>query len=65
MPKPLSAPAALDDERVVAIDDLLYRGRAALERAAALRAELLYLDTAPPREVVEELFDLIELALAE
>ena len=63
--KPLSAPAALDDERVVAIDDLLYRGRAALERAAALRAELLYLDTAPPREVVEELFDLIELALAE
>jgi hypothetical protein len=26
---------------------------------------LLYLDTAPPREVVEELFDLIELALAE
>ncbi len=63
--KPLSAPAALDDEKVVPIDDLLYRGRAALERAAALRAEMLYLDTSPPREVVEELFDLIELALAE
>ncbi|HET7549657.1 MAG TPA: hypothetical protein VFK04_00090 [Gemmatimonadaceae bacterium] len=63
--RPLSPPAALDDERVVPIDDLLYRGRAALERAAALRAELLYVDTAPPREVVEELFDLIELALAE
>ncbi|HEU4585986.1 MAG TPA: hypothetical protein VFR95_09565, partial [Gemmatimonadaceae bacterium] len=63
--RPLSPPAALDDEKVVPIDDLLYRGRAALERAAALRAELLYLDTAPPREVVEELFDLIELALAE
>lgn len=63
--KPLSPPAALDDERVVPIDDLLYRGRAALERAAALRAELLYVDTTPPREVVEELFDLIELALAE
>ncbi len=63
--KPLSPPAALDDEKVVPIDDLLYRGRAALERAAALRAELLYLDAAPPREVVEELFDLIELALAE
>jgi chemotaxis protein histidine kinase CheA len=63
--KPLSPPAALDDERVVAIDDLLYRGRAALERAAALRAEMLYLDTVPPREVVEELFDLIELALVE
>lgn len=62
---PLSQPATLDDEKVVPIDDLLYRGRAALERAAALRAELLYLDTAPPREVVEELFDLIELALAE
>jgi chemotaxis protein histidine kinase CheA len=63
--RPLSPPAALDDEKVVPIDDLLYRGRAALERAAALRAELLYLDAAPPREVVEELFDLIELALAE
>ncbi len=62
---PLSVPAALEDEKVVPIDDLLYRGRAALERAAALRAELLYLDAAPPREVVEELFDLIELALAE
>jgi chemotaxis protein histidine kinase CheA len=62
---PLSPPAALDDERVVPIDELLYRGRAALERAAALRAEVLYLDTAPPREVVEELFDLIELALVE
>jgi chemotaxis protein histidine kinase CheA len=63
--KPLSPPAALDDERVVPIDELLYRGRAALERAASLRAELLYLDTAPPREIVEELFDLIELALVE
>ncbi len=62
---PLSPPAALEDEKVVPIDDLLYRGRGALERAAALRAELLYLDGAPPREVVEELFDLIELALAE
>jgi len=62
---PLSVPAALEDEKVVPIDDLLYRGRAALERAAALRAELLYLDAAPPREVVKELFDLIELALAE
>jgi hypothetical protein len=63
--KPLSPPAALDDERVVPIDELLYRGRAALERAAALRSEMLYLDSVPPREVVEELFDLIELALAE
>ena len=61
----MSPPAALDDERIVPIDELLYRGRAALERAAALRAELLYIDTTPPREVVEELFDLIELALAE
>jgi hypothetical protein len=30
-----------------------------------MSAELLYLDTVPPREVVEELFDLIELALVE
>jgi hypothetical protein len=63
--KPLSQPAALDDERIVPIEQLLYSGRAALERAAALRAELLDQHAAPPREAVEELFDLIELALAE
>ena len=63
--KPLSEPAALDDDRIVPIAELLYSGRAALERAAALRTELLDLNAAPPREAVEELFDLIELALAE
>lgn len=63
--KPLSLPAALDDERIVPIEELLYSGRAALQRAAALRTELLDLNAAPPREAVEELFDLIELALAE
>lgn len=63
--KPLSQPATLDDDKVVPIEQLLYCGRAALERAAELRSELLGQPTAPPREAVEELFDLIELALTE
>ena len=63
--KPLSQPAALDDDQIVPIEQLLYSGRAALQRAAALRSELLDQHAAPPRDAVEELFDLIELALAE
>lgn len=63
--KPLSQPAALDDELIVPIEQLLYSGRAALERAAELRTELLDRHVAPPREAVEELFDLIALALVE
>jgi hypothetical protein len=49
----------------VPIEPLLYRGRAALQRAAELRQELRRHDGVPPREVVEELFDLVELALTE
>ena len=47
------------------IEQLLYRGRGALERASSLRNELLGEQAVPPREAVQELFDLIELALAE
>ena len=61
--QPLSQPVPLPHDEVVPIEQLLYRGRAALERAAALRDELR---GAPPSpEVLDELFDLLDLALAD
>ena len=47
------------------IEQLLYRGRAALHRAAELRTELLARAGPYPREAVQELFDLLDLALVE
>ena len=46
------------------IESLLYRGKAALERARELKAEMLA-ERTPPRETIEELFDLLDLAIAE
>lgn len=63
--QPLSEPAAVPDTEVVPIEQLLYRGRRALARAAELRAQLLRGGEAPSRESVQELFDLIDLALVE
>ncbi|HEX6965293.1 MAG TPA: Hpt domain-containing protein [Gemmatimonadaceae bacterium] len=61
--QPLSQPVPLPHDEVVPIEQLLYRGRAALERAAALRDELR--GAAPSPEVLDELFDLLDLALAD
>lgn len=63
--RPLSQPAHVATEEVVPIEHLLYSGRRALERAAELRAELRAANAVPSREVVQELFDLVELALGE
>jgi hypothetical protein len=72
------APASLDAllgrsplaEEAVAIETLCYRGRAALERAAAVRGEIAAaldrrerIDTLQP--LIRELLDLVPLALAE
>ena len=65
---PAGPPADATD--VVAIDDLLYRGRRALERADAVRLQLsdalkrsnAYLDIEP---LVSELIDLVPLALTD
>ncbi|HET7198540.1 MAG TPA: hypothetical protein VFI86_07735, partial [Burkholderiales bacterium] len=62
---PLSQPAELPDADVVPIESLLYRGRSALARAAELREEIRNQGDAPPRDIVQELFDLIDLALVE
>ncbi len=44
----------------VPIDTLLYRGRAALDRALEIRS--IVGDAMPDRETIDELFDLVELA---
>jgi hypothetical protein len=54
-------PVALEDE-VIPVDALLYRGRAALDRAIELRDELRRSNAAPTPASLEELYDLLELA---
>lgn len=46
----------------VSIDTLLYRGRAALDRALEIRATVRNTGQAPATETIEELLDLIGLA---
>jgi hypothetical protein len=62
----LSPPApAITANDVVPIDELLYRGDAALRRAQELRAELERVVPASDRaarESLDELFDLVRLA---
>lgn len=50
---------------LVPIQDLLYRGHRAIERAAEIRRALKKSGTAPTRALVDELVDLVELASAE
>ncbi len=61
---PLSIPAMIPDEAIVPIESLLYRGKAALARARELKAEMLA-ERTPSRETIEELFDLLDLAIAD
>ena len=62
---PLAAPTALAEENLVPIDELLYRGRTALDRAIELREDLRRAGPQLPRESLDELFDLLDLARAE
>ncbi len=50
---------------LVPIQELLYRGRSAIERAAEIRRALKKSGTPPTRALVDELVDLVELAAAE
>jgi hypothetical protein len=49
----------------VPIQELLYRGQRAIERAAEIRRALKKSGTPPTRALVDELVDLVELASAE
>jgi hypothetical protein len=63
--RPLTPSAPLPDEQIVPIEQLLYRGRRALERAAEVRADILRAGDAAARSAVLELCDLVSLALTE
>ncbi|MHB8839540.1 MAG: hypothetical protein ACYC7F_11380 [Gemmatimonadaceae bacterium] len=59
---PLAAPADVVSDVVVPIEDLVYRGRDALDRAIELRDEMRRSPGAPDPAMLAELFDLLELA---
>ncbi len=61
---PLIEPVRHDDDAIVPIEALLYRGQAALDRARALRDELRTTGNTDP-EALHELYDLLDLARAE
>jgi hypothetical protein len=60
---PLTAPVAIEEQPPVPIDRLLYRGRAALERAREIRDEVRQSAGPVDAERLAELFDLLDLAL--
>ncbi len=63
--QPLSAPVSFPGDDAVPIEQLLYRGRAALERAVALRHEWERDGATPSPDEMRELFDLLDLALVD
>jgi hypothetical protein len=63
--QPMSEPVDLSEQPLVPIDALLYRGRAAIERAIELREEIRQRGGSASDDSMAELFDLLDLALAE
>jgi HPt (histidine-containing phosphotransfer) domain-containing protein len=61
--RPLSAPVPVE-ETLVPIESLVYRGESAWRRALELRDDLRKQAT-PPREALEELYDLLDLVTDE
>ena len=59
---PLAAPANVEQDVTVPIEDLVYRGRDALDRAIELRDILRKNAGTPDPDLLAELFDLLELA---
>jgi hypothetical protein len=57
--RPLSAPVPVE-ETLVPIESLIYRGEAAWRRALELRDDLRR-QASPPREALDELYDLLDL----
>jgi chemotaxis protein histidine kinase CheA len=58
-------PTVGEDDDVVPIDELLFRGKDALARAIAIGDELRQRDVAPDPDTLAELYDLLQLAAAE
>jgi len=62
---PFAAPVPIPEDNVVPIDSLLYRGRAALDRALEIRDDLRKRGPSSDQAALDELFDLLDLARAE
>ncbi len=62
--QPFAEPADLGDQ-VVPVDALVYRGRAAVERAIELREQLREAGDPPDPELLRELFEVLDFALEE
>ena len=62
---PFAAPVPIPEDNVVPIDSLLYRGRAALDRALEIRDDLRKRGASSDQAALDELFDLLDLARAE
>ena len=58
----MAEPTPVDGDELVPVNTLLYRGRAALDRAIELRDEIRQAGTPPSPEALDELYDLVELA---
>ena len=63
--EPWLPPVVIPEESVVPIETLLYRGKAALDRAAEIRDQARRSGTRIDDETLDELFDLVELARSE
>ncbi len=62
---PFGEPTPIPEDTLVPIESLLYRGRAALDRALEMRDELRRAGPSVETSALDELFDLLELARAE
>ena len=63
--EPLAQPTAIEDDSIVPIEELEYRGRAALDRALEIRDAIQQRTGQPLPEEMDELFALLELVGAE
>lgn len=63
--EPLAEPQNVEDDGVVPIQDLLYRGKSALARARVVGQEIKAGGLSPDADALAELFDLLELAASD
>ncbi len=62
---PFAAPLVGDEDDVVPIEDLIFRGREALDRAIQIGDALRQSGAVPDHDTLTELYDLLQLAAAE